>query len=152
MDFSFGGSVAGGDVGSGVGVDSGVGVAGVDGTDVGGDCVGDVALLFSALWVTCACEEVCSCEAVALVVGAAAVCSDSAGGVTVDSVVTVGSSLGVGDSSVSPAEKEDEGADDSSLPGSSFLCKQPTSETVKTAIIKKMLAFLILNHPFIASF
>ena len=71
--------------------------------------------------------------------------------VSADSVDVVGGSVDSSGSVVikdSPAEKEDEGAGDSSLPGLSAFCEQPINKTVKTVAIKNMLAFLILKAPF----
>ena len=87
-------------------------------------------------------------------VGAVASSDSSISGVEVsvfsDSVGVVGVSVDSSGSvvEVSPAEKEDEGAGDSSLPSCAAFCEQPINETVKTAAIKNMLAFLILKAPF----
>ena len=71
--------------------------------------------------------------------------------VSADSVDVVGGSVDSSGSVVttdSPAEKEDEGAGDSSLPGCVAFCEQPTIKTLKTAVINNMLVFLILSAPF----
>jgi len=74
--------------------------------------------------------------------------------VSADSVDVVGSSVDSSGSVVttdSPAEKEDEGAGDSSLPGCVAFCEQPTVKTLITATINNMLAFLTFNRPFLRS-